>query len=140
LHTNTLGVGLGYMTNRKIVFRAWYKDEMYEAEDVWNFGVDNEFGYQFGDAEEFGVNKDEVVLMQYTGLDDKNGVPIYEGDVILAPQENVDPDYKVTVVEFDDGAYVLNHKNSNVILQRWLLSHMEMEVIGNIHQNPELIK
>ena len=69
-------------------------------------------------------------LMQYTGLKDKNGVEIYDGDI--------DKSGNVIKWNSDKAMYALYSKENN--LMSWPLFGKEIEVIGNIHSNPELLK
>lgn len=65
-------------------------------------------------------------LMQYTGLKDKNGVEIYEGDIIKCSS------FGICLIEYDlelAGFFPLAAVNTN-----------KCEVIGNIHANPELLE
>lgn len=81
------------------------------------------------------VNCDTLVLMQYTGLKDKNGVEIYEGDIV-----NVHS-YTVTglgKVGFNKGSFVFN--KFEYPTRQVLHSFSEIEVIGNIYENPELLE
>ena len=70
-------------------------------------------------------------LEQFTGLLDKNGVEIYEGDIVYCVTNDPfgTPEQEATfVVEFDYGSFLA------------MTASEEQFVIGNIHQNPELIK
>ena len=74
-----------------------------------------------------------VEVMQYTGLKDKNGTEIYESDVI-------ELDEIQAVITFDNGSYQMitseNQGRSQAIQERT----KRFEVIGNIHENPELLE
>lgn len=76
------------------------------------------------------LGKLDVELMQYTGLKDKNGKEVYEGDV----------DSLGRVVVFKDGAYHFEYYNqttqSDVLTQKRC---DYIEIIGNIHEHPELL-
>lgn len=69
---------------------------------------------------------------QYTGLTDKNGKKIFEGDIIF------DPELKENhIVMFDEGGFC----TEEMFLQFYLcFDEMEVEVIGNIYDNPELLE
>lgn len=70
---------------------------------------------------------------QFTGLYDKNGKEVFEGDVVKLPAGNMR-------VSFSDGAFVLIPPKTNVIYEALGLIEDEYEIIGNIHENPELLE
>jgi len=119
--------------NRVIKFRAWHEDA-HKMTDLY-LGEDDIAVYS-SDGEIYTLRlRDEPPVMQFTGLKDKNGKEIYEGDVV----EFHDLDYPDGhtalhsihrhTVEFLGGAYqVLSSMPSE-----------EFEVIGNIYQHPELL-
>lgn len=85
----------------------------------------------------YAVNRklylDQVVLMQSTGLFDKNGVEIYEGDIVRYFTNSN------SVIEWKDGGFIIKRELDGAyeIIQNRIA---QIEVIGNIYQNPELLE
>lgn len=120
-------------------YRAWNKNlkTMYEVDDIMSidFGK-SEISVKTLFFERTNYYKfDDIVLMQSTGLTDKNGKEIFEGDVVkMAKIVYSEPTY-YEVVRHRGGAYRLESKQYGCEL--WL-RHTDCEIVGNIYENPEL--
>lgn len=116
---------------RELKFRVWVYDhkEWYKFPSDLVIGMDGDL-YEL-DSYEWtrltgGLNYN---IQQYTGLKDKNGKEIYEGDICNFSDWHPKP------IEFKDGMCMLG--NTQVICCKMECDNMA--VIGNIHENPELI-
>lgn len=117
-------------------YRAWLKEdkEMVDVEEI-NF-FNGEFDF-IGDAITWMCKSDDCVLMQSTGLRDKNGKEIFEGDVVkMAKNVYSEPTY-YEVVRHRGGAYRLESKQYGCEL--WL-RHTDCKIAGDIYENPELVE
>lgn len=117
--------------NREILFRAKRK-----YDDEWTYG-DLEHN---GKGEMKWVNGDEVIpetVGQYIGLTDKNGEKIFEGDIVrvtvgIYGYKSTYNSYVEEVKFYNNGmAVFLPFSNSDIV---------EVEIIGNIYDNPELLR
>lgn len=85
---------------------------------------------------------------QFTGLTDKNGNKIFEGDIVKAIQTEYDEDKEqqpivfevIGEMIFEDGCFGLRAKHFvDFYAPMWQEDNVELEIIGNIHDNPELL-
>lgn len=109
---------------RDIKFRVWDNDE----NNFWGEGRNLSMISLVSDSV---VNDDSTVLEQYTGLNDKNGVEIYENDIISAPVYGF---LKKGLVECSSGEWIFG----NII--RLSVFMDSLTVIGNIHENADLLE
>lgn len=120
---------------RTIKFRAWDKQEKkwllgYEYSNLGGFSMFGET-MMMGEyanllSSYFPKDIERIELMQFTGLLDKNGKEIYEGDIVIAHFTTEDGEAYRYVVEIPD------------IYTRTYLDRLE--IIGNIYENSDLIK
>ena len=75
-----------------------------------------------------------VTVGQFTGLLDKNGKKIFEGDIVDILTENE----KIGVVAYEDGGFLVNADGFCVDFHS-NINGTDLEVIGNIYDNPELL-
>ncbi len=129
-------------------FRAWHK-ELKAMCRVLSIAFDGEFAKSaivFGQNNILPVGNDEVVFLQSTGLHDKNDMEICEGDVVeinLSSLIDGATKKQLCSVIFSDGSFIL--KPLSKIELPWFADsrismHKEVKVIGNIHENPELLE
>lgn len=76
----------------------------------------------------------DFLLMQYTGMKDQYGVEVYEGDIVRYKDRYVDGFHNSTVV-FEKCGWRIDEQ----LMNEWRSTN-SFEVIGNIHQNPDLLK
>jgi len=124
---------------REIKFRAWYQDKMWPINIIRYAEYDGLHLVTYvtdylDNAKEIPAS--DVRLMQYTGLKDKNGKEIYEGDILDSPL-TLTP----FTVSWKKRRGLMWHNKS----QTWseYLGNRDTtryEVIGNIYENPELLK
>lgn len=123
-------------------FRAWNKEEkkMYlDAQDTYDYMT----GQPTIPAESFACllsNKDEWVVEQCTGISDKNGNLIYEGDVVKIPDDWETYGFmsgEKREVYFCDGGFRLKPKDTKLGRGHWLEQTSALEIIGNIHEQAE---
>ena len=126
---------------REIKFRAWDKEYKNFNETVAanlllqihepSEDIDEEYGKRF-------------FLEQFTGLLDKNGKEIYEGDILSKGKISKRPSWKkghdYYCVSFSNGGFVANGYNGEFKVSPILHNlNSGCEIIGNIHENPELL-
>ncbi len=121
---------------RKIKFRAWEEEykRMLPDENITEMCT---FDYL--------RTSNDMVLMQYTGLKDKKGKEIYEGDVVKYGSNDEQVEKTTGEVIFYEGCFRLDFRK---IQDEYDISFDDLscwcpnmiEIVGNVHQNPKLLK
>lgn len=125
---------------REIKFRAW---DTVGKQWLWITGFETaetsvSDGYTLDGLFHDGdyVGKEGIILMQYTGLKDRNGREIYEGDILR------DDEMGLNVVRWEDGSFWLEmfYEGGQSLMEHLSDYNEVCEVIGNIYENPELLE
>jgi hypothetical protein len=125
-----------YFKIMKIKFRAWDKKNkimLYDREDICITGNGLVlFDWGNNAPNERYERTDNFIIQQSTGLFDKNGKEIFEGD-ILGINERVD-------VKYEDGSFRVYGYPITEWLSKIELRHIDSSVVGNIYEDEKLIK
>jgi len=133
---------------REIKFRAWIDDEeLCNEEEILHHLDENENfipfmqdldSWYFDDEQTLGDYFDyfdKEKIMQYTGLNDKNGKEIYEGDFVKIKDSCTGMEF-IGVVDFMDASFMI--KTDYSTNYRWM--DYDVEVIENVYENQELLR
>ncbi len=118
---------------REIKFRVWDKKggRMYPVTALFSWKGDElnriSLATERGETQDIPIG-DRFVLMQYTGLKDKNGREIYEGDIVKDESDGM-----ITVIKW-------NNECAGFVNVLYVKDSKDIEVIGNIYENPELLE
>lgn len=121
---------------REIKFRAFIKSTKEIVDVEWIDFINKQITYHRIDFKGFGLvstaSFEEIELIQYTNLNDRNGKEIYEGDIVKIGDY---PPYEVIVNDFS-----MIHCIDNELEQEELFRyHKNCRVIGNIYEHPHLL-
>lgn len=113
---------------KEIKFRAWFGDKMIKPMSL------QKMIHQKDNTIPLKVLEKEIKFMQYTGLKDKNGVLIFESDIVTTPYRNTNG-----YIYYSAPSFGLKDKIGICTDFTWE-DFNEFEVIGNIYENPELLE
>lgn len=125
---------------REIKFRSWdtYNKEMLEVQELDY--ADSYNGQPMIRTTMYNdyFDTEDMILMQYTGLKDKNGVEIYEGDIVRI----LGGEYEQGFYEWEEKVCIKDfiYDGFNLMMTVNQIGNEALEVIGNIYDNPELIE
>jgi uncharacterized phage protein (TIGR01671 family) len=144
--------------SREIKFRLWHIEnkQMYSYDFMWGrsgqsgsgwvdcvpFGQEREVGF-FRQGNQIGIDPHDCEIMQYTGLNDKNGKEIYEGDIVMAYEYGFDENFmpseeilsqRVAEVKWfqEQGGWGLECEEFENLFEP--LVDFRIEVIGNVYE------
>lgn len=129
---------------REIKFRAWDKKrkEWYGASDpeITTFYGFHLFGECTGFCYPSIEDLEHLEITQFTGLYDKNGKEVYEGDVVITNQPMYDEGNTYNQVVFYNSAFIFKAIDNKLDCVVYEYSSKFIKVIGNVFENPELLE
>lgn len=131
---------------REIKFRAWLKKENRMIEPVTGLDLSPPYAtvQWFDNVHDALENKvsdcwlEDCELMQYTGLKDKNGKEIYEGDIVSWRGES--DTFVIEWVDLDASFAAADKSTGKTHYDYIMTSLGDAEILGNIYENPELLE
>lgn len=131
---------------REIKVKAWDEELklMYDGDEIESRD-DLQAYLSYGELVIFRITNGEytqLTNLQCTGLPDKNGKVIYDGDILQVPDlyetpENTSTTYHTDVIDFEEYGWRLG---GSQLCEDYQYISYECEVVGNIYENPELIE
>lgn len=123
------------MRQRK--YRAWNKEQEQMLYEGWT-ETRNGCSIYSSKTSFFMSEGENLIIMDWAGLVDKKEVDIFEGDIIATVRHREKSNQKIEVVIFENGAFCAKC-DSDVTIPLLYHNSTEIEVLGNIHQTPELL-
>jgi len=141
---------------KEIKFRAWDEELhtffYFTLKELWVEGCETQLA-ELSDSKHLSLNTDFPYknIKQYTGLKDKNGKEIYEGDIIKSVSHmvalmtgrrtgNIKTFIYSVVYDSADLVWYVVEKNGNRSRAKYYLQNNTVEIIGNVYENPELME
>lgn len=115
-------------------FRAWLKKEQKMDNEIDHISWLEDELYCIGDGITYMVLAEDLVLMQSTGLKDKNGKEIFEGDIVSIDTDEFD----LLFVKYESGIYWL--MDDEECVEHLSDYYKYVSIVGNIYENPELLE
>lgn len=118
------------MERREIKFRIFFEGKMiYDNESIrlWSMPIVGDRIYCMG------ISKPDAILMQYTGLKDRNDKEAYEGDV-------VGDEYSKFKIVWTKAKFDFKYLSGAIQYPYFADNLSRMEIFGNVHENPEFLK
>lgn len=115
---------------RPIKFRAWNGTSMV-SHQLLSLTMNGDLRFDSGEC---GIKQCSFPIMQFTGLHDKNGVEIYFGDILDFDEREWGGPFKPEVLKFTGSFFDWPYSGSAGDVCEY------RQIIGNIHENPELLE